>query len=749
METSTSALPTALQPKVAPTPAPAVSAQPATSPSPQQSQPTNQGQAPQQTITASDGTVLDAGVVNLSKAIRQQESGGNYNAVGDNGTSQGAYQWQPGNFAKDATQFGLNPNDFSPVNQDKVAYAQINAYKQAGYSPDQIASLWNSGKPDATGNVGVTEINGKPVNYDTPKYVQGVMNYFNQYKQQNPGQPATASTTPQASPSVGGFLGNVVKSGANFLGNTANAVLHPIQTVQNIGGAAVGALDEVGGQNNAQTAQFDNLKNYFTQRYGSVDNLLHTAYTDPVGLAADVSAALGVGGGLADVGASAADAAGLGAKAVQGAGEADFVAGANGIRSTASSGLAGGLETAGDVLGKGTELTNPLTPLVKGAGALLNGTKGFSDIIANPQNYSAENIANSTGQKIASDVQDAFDAKRADLSDTGTAYTPFKESPAQIQTTPDGLDNIIRDSLKVDITDGVIKPTSTSLLRDSTAISKLQSVYNTYKSDFLNGTMDSEKFLNLRSDLGNMAYNDLGVKNTAVASAAEDVRNTLNDTYRDQIPGLKDLDTEYSGKINKINELEDGMVYKTGSNKGEIKSSFLNNASKALKTGDTEKLAQLEEIIPGITKRLQVMKTMKDLESPSFVTSLVEKGGVAGGLLTGNLKDAAAAFSSIILQQPEIAVPLLRSVGASIGMVKSVMANLAKYATLSASVNNQQSMPQQSTSQQEQTVQPPVQGGSSPQETISGAQGNSSFDNQAALNAGYSQDEINQFLATQ
>jgi hypothetical protein len=96
-----------------------------------------------QTITASDGTQLDAGVVNLARAIRKHESGDSYTKSGDAGTSLGAYQFNngheaipqggiPSNFKAWATQYGLNPNDFSPVNQDKVAYARVKELKDRG-----------------------------------------------------------------------------------------------------------------------------------------------------------------------------------------------------------------------------------------------------------------------------------------------------------------------------------------------------------------------------------------------------------------------------------------------------------------------------------------------------------------------------------------------------------------------------------------------------------------------------------------
>lgn len=99
-----------------------------------------------QTIQATDGTPLNPLAVNIAKAIRHTESGGDYNAVGDNGQSHGAYQFNKDNFKNWAKEYGLNPDDFSPTNQDKVAYARINSLLEKGRAPSEVAAIWNGAK---------------------------------------------------------------------------------------------------------------------------------------------------------------------------------------------------------------------------------------------------------------------------------------------------------------------------------------------------------------------------------------------------------------------------------------------------------------------------------------------------------------------------------------------------------------------------------------------------------------------------
>lgn len=150
------------------------------------------------TTQQQNSTDMDA--LNLTHSIALSESGDksgkpNYNATGLSG-EHGAYQWMPGNFEAGAKSAGLDPNDFSPINQDKVAYAQIKEYKDKGYDPGQIASLWNSGSPNNWQNH--TGINKQGVKYDTPAYVNKVKQNYQQLKGTQGFNP-----TPYSNPSNG------------------------------------------------------------------------------------------------------------------------------------------------------------------------------------------------------------------------------------------------------------------------------------------------------------------------------------------------------------------------------------------------------------------------------------------------------------------------------------------------------------------------------------------------------------------
>lgn len=161
--------------------------------------------------------------------------------------------------------------------------------------------------------------------------------------------------------SVGGFMGNVVKSGARSAADLMGAVVNTLNpnmeknTVANLGRLAIGAGQllipgEQGYENNARA-----VGNFYKDRYGGLDKIANTLYNDPVGVGLDVAAvASGVGGALKGAG-TASKIAGLtkaGNAFTKAAGFADpFALAGKGIGKVASTGrtkFASGLARASD-----------------------------------------------------------------------------------------------------------------------------------------------------------------------------------------------------------------------------------------------------------------------------------------------------------------------------------------------------------------------------------------------------------------
>ena len=112
----------------------------------------------------------------ILKTLRILETNENYNLFGKSG-EYGAYQFTPSTWKWYCHVFFKETLDiFIPENQDKVAEAKIKMLIKNGFTDEEIASFWNSGKKNWIDNKGVNKYG---VKYDTPKYVKSFMRIKN------------------------------------------------------------------------------------------------------------------------------------------------------------------------------------------------------------------------------------------------------------------------------------------------------------------------------------------------------------------------------------------------------------------------------------------------------------------------------------------------------------------------------------------------------------------------------------------
>lgn len=258
---------------------------------------------------------LDQDALNLAKAIRKHESNDNFTARGGSGEF-GAYQFMPDTWKGLAKEFlGDEKAPLTPENQNKAAYSRIKQLKDQGYKASEIASIWNSGQPKWEGKVGTNKYG---VKYDVPAYVNRIQKLYEEEKMKsgatqapvnNPlGAKSAYAQSAQGGlgakpPSIGGFAGNVLKSGGRLIGSTVNALVHPFKTIGTLGKLGAGAVSNagealgLGGGETKSNHMFDQLAHEYGRRYGK--DLTKTLYEDPVGVLADLSVILGGAAGVA------------------------------------------------------------------------------------------------------------------------------------------------------------------------------------------------------------------------------------------------------------------------------------------------------------------------------------------------------------------------------------------------------------------------------------------------------------------
>ena len=170
----------------------------------------------------------NADVNSIISVIKEIESNGDYNAKGSSG-EYGAYQFMPDTWNSWLQEYiqssKINISDLgvimsnakfgaiTPELQDAVATWKIQQLLNKGNTPEQIASIWNSGSPDWKGKVG---INKQGISYNTPAYVERFKNVLATYIQQ-PGEQLELSSSVKT-----GLMQAAGLTNANVKGYTAD-----------------------------------------------------------------------------------------------------------------------------------------------------------------------------------------------------------------------------------------------------------------------------------------------------------------------------------------------------------------------------------------------------------------------------------------------------------------------------------------------------------------------------------------------
>lgn len=203
---------------------------------------------------------IDPQVKALVSAIGQAETGPTsvaaYSKQGASGEF-GRYQFMPDTYKAYAQKYLGDANAQPTVeNQNKIAYSFVDEKKKAGYSPAQIASMWNAGeahpnayKEDYAGT------NSQGVNYNTPAYAAKVSQYYEQFKNQNTtlaggqdsqgqdqGQPNLLQDLTKTASTTGAGVSNALQQ---TLSGQINPLSGLIQGAGAIAGGLGGALNNV------------------------------------------------------------------------------------------------------------------------------------------------------------------------------------------------------------------------------------------------------------------------------------------------------------------------------------------------------------------------------------------------------------------------------------------------------------------------------------------------------------------------
>lgn len=128
-------------------------------------------------------------IIDLARAIRQQESSGGKVNVGDHGTSRGNFMFQKSTWEDYSKKVLGKVVPMTPTTEKIVATGILyDRVYNKGYDLKRAAASWNAPAPAASNTWqnwrGVSERNGKKIVYDTPAYVDKVMAHYNSFSKE-------------------------------------------------------------------------------------------------------------------------------------------------------------------------------------------------------------------------------------------------------------------------------------------------------------------------------------------------------------------------------------------------------------------------------------------------------------------------------------------------------------------------------------------------------------------------------------
>lgn len=629
-----------------------------------------------------DDPIIAVQARNLTKAIFHHESGGDFGAVGDNGTSHGAGQWQQATWkAQAADVLGDANSEMTPDNQSVVAQGTIRKLIKQGKNAAQIAAIWNSGSDDGwETKVGVNRINGKDIEYNVPRYVKSVTDTYQQYKAQGSGTPAPVTDTPVETPvepqvdtygaiapaaptdnvlqAGGKSLINVPSSLLNLGKSLFSAITHPIHTIKGIGNAFAGGIEEgyhaltgTPHSDNTQTETFDALKQSFIDRYGSLENAQRTATNDPVGFGADVFSILEGGAGLvkATTGLDAVNALDRGASAVA---KPVVNAGEKAVDLAAT----GASKILGQSTGAGSEAIKT---------AYQAGKKGGSAL----DSFTESLRGNTTGEDLVEKAHSALDEVAQQRSDNYKEMLgSLKEDTSNIDITPikEQLDKTLENFNITKGSDGKLNFDESTIANPGDQ-SKVQAI----AKDVENWKDTTPKGIDtLKQRIAN--YYEPGSKIGAFSESLRSVtRKLINDT-----PGYTDAMKNYSEVSDQIKDIKQALSLgdKTATE------TTLNKLKGALKSNNEfrkQVLQELDEATGGKLTEAIAGHTTSSM-TPKGLAKYADVAGLAGAVAHGVA--ILPVLGLALTTSPRIVAEFVRALGIGARGTKVVMEILNKIA---------------------------------------------------------------------
>ena len=232
---------------------------------------------------------------------------------------------------------------------------------------------------------------------------------------------------------------------------------------------------------------------------------------------------------------------------------------------------------------------------------------------------------------LSSEILDMIENKKDTLRDTGELYEKIKNANVKFEST--GVKEKLNSYLekngirivdwKLDFSDSVIVKEG-----DMKAIEKAYD-WATRKG------YQAKVGLNQRKKMDKIAYPD-GAP-SAWTEIIRGMRRIFDENMKEKIPGLKEADKLYSEKIKELEQIEDGLIYKQGNRKGQLRDNFEQIINTLDWPNRARMLQRLDELRPGLGDEIKAVHMMGKLTDMYFKTPTKLSGYLtnAAGIIWG------------------------------------------------------------------------------------------------------------------
>jgi hypothetical protein len=303
--------------------------------------------------------------------------------------------------------------------------------------------------------------------------------------------------------------------------------------------------------------------------------------------------------------------------------------------------------------------------------------KTISTILENPEKFLGKDYATDfTRENLGAKVSSAIKSRLSALSETGKEYQNIRSSDETVDVpmATSGIPAPVQAMLdKFGITLGedkdgnpTIETSAESVPMSKADISALQ--------DFIDKFGDKDEltanaFLNARKALSNMASYD-AAKTDAADAMARELRAQYDKLGKTQLTGLEELDNKFSPETKLLQQIKRDYLNPDGT----FKDNAISKLANLTNVGKESVLARLEQIVPGISKEITVLKAVEDIANAggqkvgTYSRAAASAGGTVAALATGNIPLLIGAVTESILANPKIATQILAGWGKIMGV---------------------------------------------------------------------------------